>query len=97
VGMTPRQTIAMVVCWVAGTGLVAGLIAVPAGIFLHGIVLPAMANAADVGVPANLLNVYHPAEIAGLALAGLAIAIAGALFPAGWAAATKTASALHAE
>jgi putative ABC transport system permease protein len=95
--MTPRQTIAMVVCWVAGTGLVAGLIAVPAGIFLHGIVLPAMANAADVGVPANLLNVYHPAEIAGLALAGLAIAIAGALFPAGWAAATKTASALHAE
>ena len=61
------------------------------------IVLPAMANAADVGVPANLLNVYHPAEIAGLALAGLAIAIAGALFPAGWAAATKTASALHAE
>jgi putative ABC transport system permease protein len=97
VGMTPRQTIAMVVCWVAGTGLVAGLIAVPAGIFLHGIVLPSMANAADVGVPANLLNVYHPAEIAGLALAGLAIAVAGALFPAGWAAATKTASALHAE
>jgi len=29
-GMTPRQTIAMVVCWVAGTGLVAGVIAVPA-------------------------------------------------------------------
>ncbi len=24
VGMTPRQVIAMVVCWVAGTGLVAG-------------------------------------------------------------------------
>jgi putative ABC transport system permease protein len=97
VGMTPRQTIAMVVCWVAGTGLVAGLIAVPAGIFLHGIVLPAMANAADVGMPANLLHVYHPAEIAGLALAGLAIAVAGALAPASWAAATKTATALHAE
>ena len=97
VGMTPRQTIAMVVCWVAGTGLVAGLVAVPAGIFLHRIVLPAMANAADVGMPANLLNVYHPAEIAALALAGLAIAVAGALAPASWAAATKTATALHAE
>ncbi|HUB41527.1 MAG TPA: FtsX-like permease family protein [Streptosporangiaceae bacterium] len=97
VGMTPRQTIAMVVCWVAGTGLVAGLIAVPVGIALHGIVLPAMANAADVGVPANLLNVYQPAELAGLALAGLAIAVAGALLPATWAAATRTATALHAE
>lgn len=97
VGMTPRQTIAMVVGWVAGTGLVAGLIAVPAGIFLHGIVLPAMARAADVGLPANLLNVYHPAELAGLALAGLAIAVAGALLPASWAAATRTATALHGE
>ncbi len=97
IGMTPRQTIAMVVCWVAGTGLVAGLIAVPAGIVLHGAVLPAMANAADVGVPANLVNVYHPAEMAGLALAGVAIAVAGALLPASWAAATRTGAALHAE
>jgi putative ABC transport system permease protein len=97
VGMTPRQTIATVVCWVAGTGLVAGLIAVPAGILLHRVVLPAMANAADVGVPPNLLNVYQPAEMAGLALAGLVIAVAGALLPATWAAATRTATALHAE
>jgi len=97
VGMTPRQTIAMVVCWVAGTGLVAGLLAVPAGIELHRYVLPAMAGAADVGLPASILNVYGPAELAGLALAGLLIAAAGALLPAGWAAATRTATALHAE
>ncbi len=32
-----------------------------------------------------------------LALSGLVIAIAGALFPACWAARAKTASALHAE
>ena len=32
VGMTPRQTIAMVVTTVAATGLIAGLVAVPAGI-----------------------------------------------------------------
>jgi putative ABC transport system permease protein len=57
VGMTPRQTIAMVVCWVAGTGLVAGLIAVPAGVLLHRYILPAMAAGADVGVPPNVLNV----------------------------------------
>ena len=90
IGMTPRQTIAMVVCWVAGTGLVAGLIAVPAGIALHQYVLPAMAAAADVGLPASFLNVYGR-EIAVLALAGLVIAVAGALLPAGWAARTRTA------
>jgi putative ABC transport system permease protein len=43
IGMTPRQTIAMVVCWVAGTGLLAGVIAVPAGVALHRYVLPVMA------------------------------------------------------
>src|SRR5262249_19305137 len=48
IGMTPWQAVAMVVCWVAGTGLVAGLIAVPAGITLHRYVLPAMAAAANV-------------------------------------------------
>ena len=46
-GMTPRQTIAKVVCWVAGTGLVAGLIAVPAGVALHRYVLPVMASYAN--------------------------------------------------
>jgi putative ABC transport system permease protein len=97
IGMTPRQAIAMVVCWVAGTGLVAGLIAVPAGITLHHYVLPAMAAAANVGLPASFLHVYGVWQVAGLALAGLAIAVAGALLPAGWAAATRTATALRAE
>jgi len=97
VGMTPGQTIAMVVCWVAGIGFLAGLIAVPAGILLHRIVLPAMATAADVGLPPNLMNVYGSWELAFLALAGLAIAVVGALAPAGWAAGARTATALRAE
>ena len=97
VGMTPRQTIAMVVCWVAGVGLLAGMVAVPAGIALHHKVLPIMAAAANVGLPASFLNVYGAAEIIALALAGLVIAVAGALLPAGWAAKMRTASALRAE
>lgn len=97
VGMTPGQTIAMVVCWVAGIGFLAGVIAVPAGILLHRIVLPAMATAADVGLPPNLMNVYGGWELAMLALAGLAIAVVGALAPAGWAAGARTATALRAE
>ncbi len=97
VGMTPRQTIAMVVCWVAGTGLLAGLIAVPAGIALHRVVLPAMAASANLGLPASYLAVYRGWELVVLALAGVVIAVAGALLPAGWAARMRTASALHAE
>ena len=97
VGMTPRQTVAMVLCSVAGTGLLAGLLAVPAGILVHGYVIPAMVAAVGLDVPANLQNVYGAGELAALALAGLAIALAGALLPAGWAARSRTAVALRAE
>jgi len=97
VGMTPRQTVTMVVCWVAGTGLVASVIAVPLGIALHGYVLPAMARSVDLGLPASFLNVYHAGELALLGLTGIAIAVAGALLPASWAAAIGTGAALHAE
>ena len=97
IGMTPRQAITMVVCWVAGIGLLAGLIAVPAGIMLHHYVLPVMAAAANTGLPASILRVYGGGQIAVLALAGLVIAVAGALLPASWAAGTRTATALRAE
>ena len=97
IGMTPRQTTAMAVCWVAGVGLIAGLIAVPVGIAVHRVVLPAMANAAGVGLPPSYLNVYHGVELGALALAGVVIAIAGALLPASWAAAIRTGAALRAE
>ncbi len=97
IGMTPRQTIAMVVCWVAGIGLVAGVIAVPAGIVLHGHVLPAMAAAANLILPASYVNVYGGAEMAALALAGLVIAVLAALLPASWAAKIRTAAALRTE
>ena len=97
IGMTPRQTIAMVVCWVAGTGLVAGLLAVPAGMAVHRYVLPVMAHAAGTGIPASYLSVYRAWELAVLALAGLVIAAAGGMLPAAWAARARTAAALRAE
>ena len=97
VGMTPQQTTVMVVCSVAGIGLVAGLIAIPAGIVLHHYVLPVMGHAAQTDVPPSVLNVYLPWELVLLALSGLVIAVAGALAPATWAARTRTAFALRAE
>jgi putative ABC transport system permease protein len=96
-GMTPRQTLTMVICSVGITGLVAGIVAVPAGILLHHQVLPAMAHAANSGLPASLISVYSAPEIVILALAGLIIAIAGALAPASWAANSRTATALRTE
>jgi putative ABC transport system permease protein len=48
-------------------------------------------------LPASFLNVYHGWELAALGLAGVAIAVAGALLPAGWAAGIRTATALRAE
>ncbi len=97
VGMTPRQTIVMVICWVAGTGLAAGLVAVPAGMAVHRYVLPVMAHAAATNIPASYIAVYTGPELALLALAGLVIAVAGALLPAGWAARAAAATALRAE
>jgi len=97
VGMTPRQVIEMVVTTVAATGLVAGLIAVPAGMALHNAILPIMGNGAQTAFPPGVYNVYSPAELVLLALTGLVIAVASALAPAGWAAGIRTASALRTE
>jgi putative ABC transport system permease protein len=96
IGMTPRQVSAMAVGWVAGTGLAAGVIAVPAGIIAQRYLTGAILAAAGSPLPPGYLNVYHPGELAGLALAGVVIASLAALPPASWAAAGTTASALRA-
>jgi putative ABC transport system permease protein len=97
VGMTPRQTIAMVICWIAGAGLVAGVIAVPLSVILHSSIVRAMASAGGTRLPASYINVFKPAELLLLALAGLVIGVGGALLPASWAARARTVSALRAE
>jgi len=97
VGMVPLQTLVMIICSVAVTGLLAGVVAVPAGVALHHGLVPVMASAANSGIPPSLLSVYQPWEFILLALAGLLIAVAGALGPASWAARARTAFALRAE
>lgn len=96
-GMTPRQTVAMVLTSVVVTGLVAGAAGVPLGVALHGRVLPAMGDSVGLRLPDSVLAVYHGAELLPLALGGLLIAVLGALPPAGWAAGARTATALRTE
>ncbi|MFI7217990.1 FtsX-like permease family protein [Micromonospora maritima] len=96
-GMTPGQTVAMVVASVAGVGLVGGLLGVPAGMAMQRLVVPAMAASGGLRLPATLVDVYGPVLLAALALGGPVTALLGALLPAGWAARTRTATALRTE
>ena len=96
-GMTPRQTLTTVLSSVVLVGLVGGLVGVPAGVLLHRILIPAMGDGAGVELPQVVLSVFGPWELAVFALGGLVLATAGALLPAGWAARTRTATALRTE
>ncbi|MCX5358380.1 FtsX-like permease family protein [Streptomyces sp. NBC_00124] len=96
-GMTPRQTVAMVLTSVVVTGLVAGALGVPLGVALHGWVIPAMGDSVGLRLPGSVTAVYHAAELLPLTLGGLLIATLGALLPAGWAARSRTATALRTE
>ncbi|MFD3310856.1 FtsX-like permease family protein [Streptomyces sp. NPDC058694] len=96
-GMSPRQTVGLVLSSVAGIGVLGGLVGVPAGFALHGIVLPVMGRAAGTNLPPSVLDVYVPWQLVLLGLAGIAIAMLGAMLPAGWAAKARTAVALRTE
>jgi len=96
-GMTPRQAIGMVVCWVAAPAIAAAIIAAPAADILHSATVRAMANAAGTAIPASYTHVLAVPALAALALSGLVIASCGALLPGTWAARSTAAAALRAE
>jgi putative ABC transport system permease protein len=96
-GMRPGQMLTMVTCWIAGPAVVAAAIAAPAAVALNTATVRAMADTAHTGVPASLTQVFPPSRLALLSLAALAIAVAGALLPASWAARARPAAALRAE
>jgi putative ABC transport system permease protein len=96
-GMTPRQTVAMVFCWVVAPAVVAAAIAIPVATYLHALTVESIGAISGTGVPGYAIDVYHPAGLLVFGASGLAIAAAGALLPASWAAAARTTTALHAE
>ncbi|WP_169789942.1 FtsX-like permease family protein [Actinoplanes subtropicus] len=96
-GMRPGQLLTMVVCQVAGPAIVAAAIAAPAAVALTTATVQAMGDAARTAVPTSFSHVLSPATLALLSLAPLAIAAAGALLPASWAAHVRPATALRAE
>ncbi|SNY72364.1 ABC transporter permease [Paractinoplanes atraurantiacus] len=97
IGMTPKQTAFMVISSVGVAGLIGGVAGVPAGYLVHHWAVPAMARGAGIRLPDSTIDVFAPTLLLTLALAGLILAAAGALLPAGWAARTRTAVALRTE
>jgi putative ABC transport system permease protein len=97
IGMTPAQVTVMVVTSMTALGAVGGLLGIPLGIVAHRLVVPAMANGAQIELPDFMLKVYPAGLLALLILAGIAIAAAGAYFPARTAARTTIAEVLHNE
>jgi putative ABC transport system permease protein len=96
-GMRPGQMLTMVVCWIAGPAVLAAVIAAPAAVALNTATIRAMAGTAHTGVPASFTQVFPPSRLALLSLAAIAIAVAGALLPASWAARARPVVALRTE
>jgi putative ABC transport system permease protein len=104
VGMTPRQTIIMVISWIIPPAMIAAAIALPAGLSLQATLvqhLSASAFQTRSGsgplLPSSYVHVLGAADLLLLTLAGLGIAAVGALGPATWATTAKTTTALRAE
>jgi len=97
IGMTPGQVTVMVVTSMAALGALGGLLGIPFGIIAHRLVLPAMANGAQVAFPDFMLDVYPVPLLAALVLSGILIAALGAFLPARAAAQTTIAQVLHNE
>ncbi|MEP7055277.1 MAG: FtsX-like permease family protein [Actinomycetota bacterium] len=96
-GMTPRQTISMVLASVVVIGLVGGVLGTPIGVLVHKLVMTDMGRAAGFNLPPSIVEVYRSGGLALFVLGGVVIAVVGALLPAGWAAKTRTATALRTE
>lgn len=97
IGMTPAQVIVMVVTSMTALGALGGLLGIPLGLIAHRVVVPAMANGAQIDLPDFMLDVYPAGLLALLVLAGILIAAAGAYVPARSAARTTIAEVLHNE
>jgi putative ABC transport system permease protein len=97
VGMTPGQLLALVLTSVLATGVLGGLLGVPGGIALHRVIMPMVGRGMDSALPASVTDVYGWGSLVLLVAGGAAIAVLGALAPAGWAAKVRTATALRTE
>ncbi|MFD4657316.1 FtsX-like permease family protein [Kitasatospora sp. NPDC058444] len=94
IGMTPRQVVAMTVTSVAWQGAVSGIVGIPVGVVAHRLIVE---NVGTIVFPETTIEVWNAPLLTGLALAGVVIAVLGALVPARSAARLPIAEVLHNE
>jgi putative ABC transport system permease protein len=97
IGMTPRQVVTMVLASMALVGVIGSVLGIPLGMLAHRYVIPAAAESARAAIPHWVMEIWHVPTLALLALAGIAIALLGALVPARGAARLTIAEVLHNE
>ncbi|MEU6666900.1 FtsX-like permease family protein [Streptomyces sp. NPDC046727] len=97
IGMTPRQVTVMTVTSMAMLGALGSVLGIPLGIAAYEVVMPRMAAGVDITLPSYMTDVWHAPLLALLALAGVLIAVMGALVPARRAARLTVAEVLHNE
>jgi putative ABC transport system permease protein len=98
IGMSPRQVMLMVAAAAAPLAIIAGVVAIPAGIGLDRVffnILGSTAGGND--IPPAVYEVFAAWELVAIPVAGVAVAVAAALIPGRWAARTNVVAALHAE
>jgi putative ABC transport system permease protein len=98
VGMSPRQTLTVVLSSVVLVGAAGGGLGIPAGMALHREILSTMGQIASrTELPTSFYRVFSPTLLAALLLAGVGLALAGAFLPGQWAARSRVTDILHAE
>src|SRR2546422_915214 len=97
-GMTPGQVTAMVTASAGVLGLVGGLLGIPAGIGLSRYLIDAMARLAGFSISSDTFtSAIDPGHLLLVALAGVLVALLGAILPARWAARTSVVNVLNLE
>ena len=98
IGMSPRQVMLMVAASAAPLAIIAGALAIPAGIGLDRALFVILGTAAGGNdIPAAVYEVLPLWELLAVPAAAVIVAVAAALIPGRWAARTNVVTALHAE
>jgi putative ABC transport system permease protein len=97
VGMSPRQLLTMVMTSSAVLGVIGGLVAMPLGVRTYRGLMTQLAQQIGNHPPPFAFDVLHPTTLYPLGVMGLAIALAGAVFPARRAARSRAAEILRSE
>ena len=96
-GMRPAQVVAMVAATAALLGAAGSAVGLPAGVGIHRGLMTIVGDYLGNDIPSSLLDVFSVPSLALLGLAGVVLAVIGAMLPGRRAARTRVAEVLHSE